>query len=183
MIDEKIIEKELNSLPDGGIALIETNVENANQLNLAIMKILSEKNHKGFILSASRPYSNLLGLYKKSNIKTENLFFLDCVSKNGTTKQDKANNVLYIENLSDLTHILISIDETIKRIKVKYILIDSINTMLIHNKQDIFARFLHSLMTKLRLKSINGLLISFEDEKNKEIRAEIAQLCDKVIKV
>ena len=183
MIDAKKIEKELNNVPEGGITLIETNVENSNELNLAVIKVLTVKNYYGLILSASRPYANLISFYKKNNINTEKLFFLDCVSKSETKNKENTNNVLYIENLSDLTHILISIDEIVKKIKSKYIVIDSINTMLIHNKAEVFARFLHSLMTKLRLNLVNGLFISFEDEKNKEIRAEIAQLCDKVIKV
>jgi len=182
MIDKKLVEKELNNITEGSIVLIETNVENSNELNLTLIKVLTVKDY-GFILSASRPYSNLISFYKKNNINTEKLFFLDCVSKSETKNKENISNVLYIENLSDLTHILISIDEIVKKIKSKYIVIDSINTMLIHNKAEVFARFLHSLMTKLRLNLVNGLFISFEDEKNKEIRAEIAQLCDKVIKV
>lgn len=184
MIDVKRIENELNSLPDGGIVLIETNVENASDINPTLIRILTEKNLKGIVISASRPYTNLLSLYEKSDIKIANIFFLDCVSQSKDSPQKKASNVLFLENISDLTHILISVDETIKKRKdIRFILIDSINTMLIHNKPEIFARFVHSLMTKMRLKSINGLLIAFEDEANKEVRAEIAQLCDKVIKV
>lgn len=40
-----------------------------------------------------------------------------------------------------------------------------------------------SIITKMRANGISGLLISLENETNREVRAEIAQLCDKVIKV
>ena len=55
--------------------------------------------------------------------------------------------------------------------------------MLMHNKQNTFIIFIHSLLTKMRIKEIGGILISLEEDTNKEVRAEIAQLCDRVIKV
>jgi hypothetical protein len=61
--------------------------------------------------------------------------------------------------------------------------IDSITTMLIHNKPHVFARFIHSVLTKMRLNGTGGLLISLKDKTSREVRAEIAQLCDKVTKM
>ena len=63
------------------------------------------------------------------------------------------------------------------------VFIDSITTMLIHNKPYVFARFIHSVLTRMRVHEIGGLLISLEDQTSREVRAEIAQLCDKVIKI
>ena len=45
------------------------------------------------------------------------------------------------------------------------------------------AKFIHSILTKMRTNNVSGLLISLEAETDKEVRAEIAQLCDKIIKV
>jgi hypothetical protein len=55
--------------------------------------------------------------------------------------------------------------------------------MLIHNKPEVFAQFIHGILTKLRIGGINGLLISLENETNKEVHAEIAQLCDRIVKI
>ena len=80
-----------------------------------------------------------------------------------------------------MTNISVSLHDSIKKIKGnKFVLIDSINTMLIHNKPDIFARFMHGILTRIRLYNINGILIAIESETNREVRAEIAQLCDKI---
>jgi hypothetical protein len=35
----------------------------------------------------------------------------------------------------------------------------------------------------MRLKGIGGVIISLQDSSNGDIKAEIAQLCDKVIKI
>ena len=64
-----------------------------------------------------------------------------------------------------------------------FIFFDSITTMLIHNEPYVFARFMHSIFTRMRLNGIGGIMISMTDRTNREVRAEIAQLCDKVIKI
>ena len=79
MIDAKRIEKELSSMSDGWITLLETNAENSMDVNLSSVKVLTE-NNSGLLLSASRPYTNLVNLYNKNNIDTEKLIVLDCVS-------------------------------------------------------------------------------------------------------
>lgn len=181
---EEKLEKEFADLPEGWIVLIETNAEDSLKVGLAAINILTDKNYGGIILSASRPCSNLLTLYKNSSINPERIFILDCVCKSHGIAIEDSDTVLHMDNVSSLTKIAISIDKTINKIKgSKFIFIDSITTMLIHNEPPVFARFTHSILTKLRVNGMNGLLLSLENETPKEVRAEIAQLCDKVIKI
>ncbi|MFH0970477.1 MAG: hypothetical protein V1776_03390 [Candidatus Diapherotrites archaeon] len=56
------------------------------------------------------------------------------------------------------------------------------------NSNDVAAinnngRFIHGTLTKLRIQGMGGVLLSLRDQVNPEIRSEIAQLCDQVIKV
>lgn len=181
---EERFEKELDALPDGWIVLLETNAENALNVSLAAIKVLTDKDYISIIISANRPCSNLLNLYKKSNIDTKKVFLLDCVCKNQAIEVRDSENVLHLEDVSALTNIAISINKISGKLTGnKVIFVDSITTMLIHNKPDVFARFTHSILTKMRIDGVNGLLVSLENETNKEVRAEIAQLCDKVIKI
>ena len=46
----------------------------------------------------------------------------------------------------------------------------------------IFKNVTNSILTKMRINNVSLLLISLEAETNKEIRAELTQLCDKMIK-
>ncbi|KUO41481.1 MAG: hypothetical protein AVW06_01240 [Hadesarchaea archaeon DG-33-1] len=184
MINVKKIEKELTSLPEGWIGLLETSTEKAMKVNLATLKILTDKNYNGIVLSASRPYSNLVSLYKNNDINIKKIWVIDCISKSQGSKLGEDDNVLYLENVSALTNISISINECIKKIKgKKFIFIDSITTMLIYNKPSIYAKFIHNILTRMRITGISDLLICLEEGTDKEVRAEIAQLCDKVIRI
>jgi hypothetical protein len=183
MIDYNKLEHELSKLPQDSIVLIETSAEHAFEASMASIKLLSDKYDNGIIISASRPYINLVSNYKKNDIDINKIFILDCISKKYDDVKD-SDSVIFLENASSLTDISLSLGERIQMIDgKKFIIFDSINTMLIHNKPYIFARFIHDILTKMRLYRIGGLLISLEDKTNKDIRAEIAQLCDKVIKL
>jgi hypothetical protein len=174
---------DLKCITEGSIILAETTVDNVMELNVSIIKELCDKNYTGIILSASRPYANLSAMYKKNGIDTEGLFFLDCITGSGDHSESAAN-VLYIDNASDLTKILIAINDVLIHVKGnKFLLFDSVPSMLIHNQPMLFARFIHGMLTKLRIQNVGGVLLSFQSDANKDIRAEIAQLCDKVVSV
>jgi len=180
---KKLID-ELNNLPEDYIILVESSPENAFELSTALVKYMTDRNNsKGIIVSANRPYTNLMNIYRKNEIDISKMFVLDCISKNQNVEIN-ANNVIFLDNVSALTDISLSINERLNGSKEKkFIFFDSITTMLMHNKPYIFARFVHNVLTKMRLKGVGGILISLQDTGNKEIRAEIAQLCDKVIKI
>ena len=180
----KQVIQELNALPEGYIVLLETNPEHILDLNIDVIKTLTQKGYLGIILSTSRPYSNIISLYKKNGIDTNRIFLLDCITKSQSASQQKAGNVMYLEDVSGLTQISLSLKQAMEEIQGnRFVFVDSINTMLIYNKPTIFAKFIHTLMTRMRVNGITGLLVSLENETNREVRAEIAQLCDKIIKV
>jgi len=152
-------------------------------ISISLVKYFSIKSDKGIVLSANRPYVNLISIYEKNDIDISKLFILDCLSK-GQHADAPADNVAFIESLSALTDISLSIEEHLNGAPgKKFIFFDSLTTMLIHNKPYVLARFIHNIFTKMRLKGIGGVIVSLQDSSNRDIKAEIAQLCDKVIKI
>jgi hypothetical protein len=183
-IKQTLIEEALKKLPAGWIVLLETNAEKALEVSLAAVKALTDQDYHAIIISANRPYLNLSRLYTASGIDASKIFVIDCISKTQTPLLETSANVTYLDGVSYLTDISIAITEAIAKVQgTKFIFIDSVTTMLIHNPPDVFTRFIHYTLTKLRVNEVSGLLISLEDGTDREIRAEIAQLCDKVIKI
>ncbi len=184
MIDPKILEQELNGLPPGWIVLLETSPENAMEANLASIKFLTGRGYQGIILSASRPYPNLVEIYKRAGVDIDRLFFIDCLCKSQGMDLPDVDNAVFLDNVSDLSNISISIKSALDAMEgSRFVFIDSITTMLIHHDPAVFARFIHGILTRLRVLGVNGMLVSLETQTDQEVRAEIAQLCDKVIKL
>ena len=173
----------INGSTSDQIILVETTPDKSQEVTMELVKLLSQKNERGIVVSANRPYTNLINVYKRNNIDVSKMFILDCISKNQNGNFD-ADNAVFLENVSSLTDISLSINEHLNGSSAsKFVIFDSITTMLIHNKPYIFARFIHNILTKMRIHGVGGVLISIADNSNREIRAEIAQLCDKVITI
>src|SRR4030065_2449323 len=107
-----ILEEELKNLPSDYIIYIETTPEKTLEVSNAIVKYFSTKNDEGIIVSANRPYITLLNIYKNNNIDTNKMFIIDCISKS-LNADNNTPNVSFVENLSALTDISLSIDEHI----------------------------------------------------------------------
>jgi hypothetical protein len=183
MVNISKLKSALNKLSDGTIVLLETTADKSFETALASLAYMTSNSDNGIIISASRPYVNLMKVFQKNKINTSRIFILDLISKSQAADVD-ANNVMYLDNVSSLTNISLAINDCIKKIPgKKFVFIDSITTMLIHNEPYVFARFIHSILTRMRIHGVDGILVSLEDKTNREIRAEIAQLCDKVIKI
>lgn len=183
MVNIKRLNQELKNIPKDFIVLVETSADNISETTLEVVKFLTKQNDYGIIVSANRPYINLIANYQRNKIDTNKVYILDLISRNQNA-DEPADNVMFIKNASSLTDISLSINEHIKRLEgKKFVFIDSITTMLIHNEPYVFARFMHSIFTRMRLNGIGGIMISMTDRTNREVRAEIAQLCDKVIKI
>jgi KaiC/GvpD/RAD55 family RecA-like ATPase len=184
MTEGKKLEKELADIADGSIILVEAGMEKAPEVILEAIKALTKKGASAIVVSANRPYKNLVSVYQKNGVDTKKVFIIDCVTKPNNAELEKAANVAYLDSVSDLTTISLAINNAMEALKGrKFVFFDSISTMLIYSKADVFAKFVHIIMTRMRIKNVGGVFISLEGETNKEVRAEIVQLCDKVIKV
>ncbi|MBI4361862.1 MAG: hypothetical protein HY558_01670 [Euryarchaeota archaeon] len=178
-----LIAKELRGLPDGWSVLLETRAENALEVALAALRVMTDKGYRGIVVSATRPYANLSGLYRESDIDLKRVFVIDCISKSQNPRIVDADNVHYLDGVS-VTSVGVSLHRLMDTVHGgKFLLLDSINTLLIHNQPDIFAKFIHSTLSRLRMNKVNCILLSFGGERTQEVRAEVAQLCDKVIAI
>jgi hypothetical protein len=184
MIDTKKLSEELSKMPRGGIVFIETSASRLLDVHLAAVKWISEKDYTQIIVSASIPCKKLLQLYEENKIDIRRLIILCAYPNEKEEDKQKNINIIHTPSNCSLADIAILLSKRLKRTEEKkFIFIDSINTILIPNKPDTLAIFIHLILTKMRTNNVSGLLISLETETNNEARAEIAQLCDKFIKI
>lgn len=187
MTNTKILSKTaraLKNFSEGEIVFIETDVQKMMDVHLAIVNLLSKEKYVQLILSASRPCKNLLQLYQQNGIDASRviLFCAQCQEKERQISEN--SKVIHLSSSSALTEMAIAVNKSMESISEKKVLfIDSLSSMAIHNSSNLLARFIHSTITRTRIHQVPGILLSLEEETDKELSAEITQLCDKVVKV
>ena len=82
--------------------------------------------------------------------------------------------------LIDVRDFGISITEAITalELKEKFIFFDSIDTLLIYNKEEVVLKFIHFLIGRIREWNVKGIIVTVEKT---EIIPQLSEFCDKVI--
>jgi len=186
-----------NTLIDG----LKERVSNAITINQSVGVILPGNNYSDLIqalfehiksnhedvwvyVTITRPYETIVKQFGDiccgGNIK-----FIDCISRAaGLSKVD--TNCIFIESPAHLEKIIMEIMGVFKDMgdKVqKYLLIDSLSSLLIYNDAQLVTEFFTHLINITRLKDIHSAAIAIEEEMNDNINKMIYLRSDKIIKL
>jgi len=122
-------------------------------------------------------------MLKNNNIKTDNIFFIDCITKSLGGKLPEGPNCVLIDSPAHLTELGIALHDyfTSSGEKNRFLYIDSISSLLIHNNLDSILKFVHSVTGKMRVFGFNGIMLSLREETDQKLISHLGQFCDKVI--
>jgi len=177
---------DMSSMKEGDVVLILTSAENYMASIVDVLKtLINKKGRQCVYVTVNRPYNDIQNVLEKGKINTDNIFFIDLISKTANREQSKAKNCLFIDSPESLTDLSIAITEAIGNLKgkKKFIFLDSLSTMLIYNQAGTLARFAHFLIGKMRNAAVEMIIISLEKEMDQALVSQISTFVDKVIKV
>ncbi len=181
----KEFNKKLKTLKEY-IALATVPASKYNKTNIKIIRHFTEEEKTpGVYVSLNKPYGTMIEIFKKNKIDERMIILIDCVTKTAESKTKKTKNCLYIGSPEKLSDISIAVDQAARSIptKEKFVFFDSLSTLLIFNKSETVARFIHFLASKMRTLKVKGIIISLEKEKNKDLIDKISQVCDIVVEI
>jgi len=136
-------------------------------------------------VTVSRPYSSLVNQYGELITNSKNIKFIDCVSRiAGISKTDP--NCVYIESPTILEKLGLEIINLFKEADEKaekFLIMDSLSTLMVYNDPDIVTKFFYYLVNVTRSRSIHSAyLVIEEEEADKQIK-KLINLTDKIEKI
>ncbi len=187
----------IKSLEPYKIVLFLIDTQKYQMMNIEILRtVIKENKFSGIYITVNRPFNVLVRDLKKSGIDTDNIFFVDCISKmipapkgislQGPETIEMTKECLFIPSPTRLTEIGIALSEalnTMKNYQNKFLFLDSISTLLIYNSEASVEKFVHFLVTRLRIFGLVGIILSLEKGTNRELIATLTELCDQVVEV
>lgn len=187
-LKNKVVD-ELNSLGGNAIALLSYDSSVQEDVISAVIELLSkERGCGGVYISFSRPYIHIKAMLEAAGLDISNLYFVDCISSM-TGKMPAAStggdNIVYVENPSSLEEVGIHVDKMLEKIETesKFIILDSVSSILIYNSPKSSEEFIHFLVSKMRLKNVEGVILSIRKKESEELIKTLTPLCDKTIEL
>jgi archaellum biogenesis ATPase FlaH len=134
-------------------------------------------------VTITKPYENIVKQFGEL-AESKNIRFVDCISRAaGISKTDP--NCVYVESPSMLEKLgleIINIFKTVDEKTNKYLILDSLSTLIIYNDQEIVTEFFYHLANRTRSRNIHIISLAIEEEGMERFN-KLLYLNDKILKV
>src|SRR3989338_3992474 len=160
------------------IILVTVDAKNYQRTPIDILRFLVKDNQvPGVYVTLNKPYEIMQRNLQSNDIDTRLIIFIDATTRVDSGKNE---NCLFIGSPEKLSDMSVAIDQAVSSIplKEKFIILDSLNTLGIFNKQATVARFIHFLTAKMRAWKVKGIIITLEKEVDSALMDELMQFSD-----
>jgi KaiC/GvpD/RAD55 family RecA-like ATPase len=181
----KVLDQNLAGLSSDNIILLITSPQQHNEIAIGLTRMLVEdKDRSGVYITFNRPFEQLIVDLNANNVDLSRLIFIDCISKMAGRFPGKKENAVFIDNPSSLEEVGMYAEKILARMPgERFVILDSISSLLIYNDENSTREFCHFLVNKLRLEKIGGFLLTVEKEDLEKVIELLQPLVDKVIKI
>ncbi|MBN2733756.1 MAG: hypothetical protein JXQ82_02720 [Methanomicrobiaceae archaeon] len=136
------------------------------------------------IICVNQPATFLMNLYKKNGIDTSRIYFIDAITQYATgTAPKNVENCIFVSKPSDLTSMGIAVTKTLHKFEgdKSLIFLDSVNAMLIHSSSLDLTKFIHFIISKLRIMNIAGILLAIENGIDPVLFTQLTTFADDIV--
>jgi len=176
----------LETLEPGSAIALKFDIESYFDVITTITDdFLDDKNMNVIYETSTIPADSILELLKALEVSMEPINFVDAVSYMTMGVAGKSTGVTFVESPTMLENIMLKIEYLLKKnpAEKNTVVLDSINSLAIHNDNKILAEFLHILISSLRSYDCYTIILSVAEQESEEIDNILAMVCDDIIEV
>lgn len=165
------------------LALSPSRTYRENMLRL-IRDIQKSPDLQVIVICVNQPAVFLSDIYRKNGIDTNRIFFIDAITHYATgTAPAPLESCRFISKPNDLTSMGIAVTGILKQFEGKktVIFLDSVNAMLIHTSSADLTKFIHFIISKLRILSIAGILLAVEKGLDPVLLSQLSTFADEMV--
>ncbi|TET64791.1 hypothetical protein E3J49_03230 [Candidatus Bathyarchaeota archaeon] len=169
----------LDEFSETSSILISCGIESYLKVNLIVLKkLVNEKGLKCIYVAINKPVSSLIEAFKREDIQTGKLFFIECSTVNSGAEKR------ILAKLDNLTNLNMSISRLIEDTSGrKFVYLDAISALYIFNPANVVERFAHHLIASTKSKRIELVLVAVNEEIDKRSMVALTTFCDGKIEV
>ncbi|OGS42518.1 MAG: hypothetical protein A3K67_07535 [Euryarchaeota archaeon RBG_16_62_10] len=176
------IAAEIAETPPSSAISLQMSVDNYLDVIRGVVDLFANKNEMDTIyVTATISSDAIKRVLEALDIDSSRVYFVDCISHimmGAPTLHDE--NTTLVESPTMLENLMLKVEYLIRRSqsKSKLVVIDSINSLAIHNNNWILSEFLHILVSGLRSRNAYTVILSVEEHSTPEINNMVNLVCD-----
>ena len=145
----------------------------------------SETNAHTIYVSVTNPASLVWSLAQALDVKADRLSFVDAISHIMMNYRDPLPNASYIESPRMLEDIMLRVEYLLRRNTSPrtIVVIDSVNSLAIHNPKDLLSEFFHILLNNLKSRQVLAVVLSVSEDGGSELDQMLSLVVDETVDV
>ncbi|MBS3087933.1 hypothetical protein J4226_05045 [Candidatus Pacearchaeota archaeon] len=178
-ISFKMLEKKMAN--EGVLIIVVPKVGYAKRL-VKIVKIVEKQNEKICYVSANKPRKSLIETFASEGIDRKRILVVDCIAGEFGEEGGVAGETIFISTPKDLTRLSLVIGEVIKS-DSDIVFVDSLSTFMLYNPGLTVVRFVHNLISKIRVLEKRGVFIVLKDDASSDLLNDLCLFVDDVVEI
>ncbi|MBU0623950.1 MAG: hypothetical protein KJ672_03795 [Candidatus Thermoplasmatota archaeon] len=183
MVSAQQIAKELSEMPPSSAVSLQMSVDNYLDVIRGVVDLFANKKEMDTIyVTATISSDAIRRVLEALDIDSSRVFFVDCISHimMGASSAQRDDHTTLVESPTMLENLMLKVEYLIRRSesKDKLVVIDSINSLAIHNNNWILSEFLHILVSGLRSRDAYTVIFTVEEHSTPEINNMVSLVCD-----
>jgi len=180
------VAKRLFELQEYSTIAIHLKAENYFDTLRAVIDNFAAKNDlESIYVTFTIPSHSIMRALEALEVNLTPLHFIDGVSNIMMTAAMKSEKTVFVESTTMLEYFMLKIELIMRKTKEKrnLILLDSINSLAIHNNPKILSEFLHILSNHLRSNEAYFIILSMKEYETDEIKNILNLVCEEKVDV
>jgi KaiC/GvpD/RAD55 family RecA-like ATPase len=183
MVSAQQIAKELSEMPPSSAVSLQMSVDNYLDVIRGVVDLFANKKEMDTIyVTATISSDAIRRVLEALDIDASRVYFVDCISHimMGASSAQQDEHTTLVESPTMLENLMLKVEYLIRRSasKDKLVVIDSINSLAIHNNNWILSEFLHILVSGLRSRDAYTVIFTVEEHSTPEINNMVSLVCD-----
>lgn len=159
----KALKQAVENNREGSIILLETPADEYTETNTSSIGFLLDQGYEGVYMSFQRPFKNLYMNFIRNGIDVNKLFIIDCASALNDQPNENNPRCVCISNESEVDNMIQAIYNSVSnlRCKKRFVFVDSLSTMALHEPLAETIRFSEALIRRLKNKEYEDVKLLF----------------------
>ena len=174
----------LKDLGSEGVVLVIIDAVEYASTNMGLIGFFEKRVMPGVFVSVNKPLVDLLVKLPHTEFVNTQVEFVDCISQMSGAKEIESERAHYLESPQQLVELSMMIHKLVQQIEgKKFLIVDSLSTLLIYNKAEAIEKFVHSISNKIRSEHVFGVLLMIKTDENRDVIKILSQFSDSVVEV
>ena len=189
MVDKSVtaeVGDRLGSLPDSSaVAMRLKSDQYFDTIQGMLDRFAVKKQLEVVYVTSTIPSQSIINALEVLEIPMDHIWFIDCISQIMMSQAKRHPHAIIVESPTMLENIMLKVEFLLRKHSDRsaLVVLDSINSLAIHNNTKILSEFLHILVNNLRSRGAYTVIFSMQEYETEEIRNMLVLVSDETIEL